>query len=62
MPLNELFLCLQICQLIPFSTAWHSQPYSRGSYSSIGIGGQQAHIEKIAEPLYQKPMKRTVSP
>lgn len=40
-------------------TAWYSQPYSRGSYSSIGIGGQQCHIEKIAEPLYQKPMKRT---
>ena len=36
------------------STAWHSQPYSRGSYTSIGIGGKQSDIEKIAEPLCQK--------
>jgi len=40
-------------------TAWHSQPYSRGSYTSIGVGGQQSHIEKMAEPLFQKPMNRT---
>ena len=42
-------------------TAWHSQPYSRGSYTSIGVGGQQSHIEKMAEPLFQKPMNRTVN-
>ena len=41
-------------------TAWHSQPYSRGSYSSLGIGGQQTDIEKVAEPLFQRPMNRTV--
>lgn len=41
-------------------TAWFSQPYSRGSYTAIGIGGQQSHVEKVAEPLYQKPMNRTV--
>ena len=32
-----------------------------GSYTAIGLGGQQAHIEKLAEPLYQRPNKRTVS-
>ena len=42
-------------------TAWYSQPYSRGSYSSIGIGGQQTDVEKVAEPLFQRPMNRTVS-
>lgn len=41
-------------------TAWHSQPFSRGSYSSIAVGGQQADIEKLAEPLFQRPMNRTV--
>lgn len=41
-------------------TAWHSQPFSRGSYTSIGVGGQQSHVEKMAEPLFQKPMNRTV--
>ena len=32
-----------------------------GAYTAIGIGGHQAHIEKLAEPLYQRPNKRTVS-
>ena len=32
-----------------------------GSYTAIGVGGHQAHIEKLAEPLYQRPNKRTVS-
>ena len=32
-----------------------------GAYSAIGIGGNQAHIEQLAEPLYQRPNKRTVS-
>ncbi len=41
-------------------TAWHSQPYSRGSYTAIGVGGQQSDVEKVAEPLYQKPLNRTV--
>eukprot|EP00096_Caligus_rogercresseyi_P013426 TRINITY_DN6071_c0_g1_i1.p1 TRINITY_DN6071_c0_g1~~TRINITY_DN6071_c0_g1_i1.p1 ORF type:complete len:603 (-),score=162.69 TRINITY_DN6071_c0_g1_i1:421-2229(-) len=35
-------------------TAWNSQPYSRGSYSAIGVGGTQKDIEKLAESLYQK--------
>ena len=32
-----------------------------GSYTSIGIGGSQSHIEKLAEPMYQRPQNRTVS-
>ena len=32
-----------------------------GAYSAIGIGGNQTHIEQLAEPLYQRPNKRTVS-
>ena len=43
------------------STAWSSQPYSMGSYTSIGVGGQQGSIEKMAEPLFQRPQNRTVS-
>ncbi|CAB4067826.1 unnamed protein product [Lepeophtheirus salmonis] len=35
-------------------TAWNSQPYSRGSYSAIGVGGRQSDIGKLAESLYQK--------
>ena len=31
-----------------------------GSYTSIGIGGSQSHIEKLAEPMYQRPQNRTV--
>jgi len=40
-------------------TAWHSQPYSMGSYTSLGLGGQPLDIEKVAEPLFQKPNNRT---
>ena len=32
-----------------------------GSYTSIGIGGSQSHIEKLAEPMYQRPQNRTVN-
>ena len=44
-----------------FSTAWHNQPYSLGSYTSIGVGGQQTDIERLAEPMFQRPNNRTVS-
>jgi len=40
-------------------TAWHSQPYSLGSYTLLGVGGQPTDIEKVAEPLFQKPNNRT---
>ena len=43
-----------------FSTAWGNQPYSLGSYTSIAVGGQPHDIEKIADPLYLKPNKRSV--
>ena len=43
------------------STAWGNQPYSLGSYTSIAVGGQPHDIEKIADPLYLKPNKRSVS-
>uniref|UniRef100_A0A6A7GC95 Spermine oxidase-like n=1 Tax=Hirondellea gigas TaxID=1518452 RepID=A0A6A7GC95_9CRUS len=36
-------------------TSWWSQPYSRGSYSSIGVGGSQLDIQTIAAPLYAQP-------
>ena len=49
------------CCYFYFSTTWHKEPYSRGSYTALGIGGLQSHIEKLAEPLYQRPYNRTVS-
>ena len=47
--------------LFDFSTTWHQEPYTRGSYSALGVGGNQSHIEKLTEPLYQRPHNRTVS-
>ena len=47
-------------QYFLFSTAWHNQPYSLGSYTSIGVGGQQNDIERLAEPMFQRPNNRTV--
>ena len=43
-----------------FSTSWGSQPYTGGSYTSIGTGGSQTDIETIAEPLYMKYKKKKV--
>ena len=40
------------------STSWGSQPYTGGSYTSIGTGGSQADIETIAEPLYADTRRR----
>ena len=45
---------------IMFSTSWGSQPYTGGSYTSIGTGGSQTDIETIAEPLYMKYKKKKV--
>lgn len=36
-------------------TTWKNQPYSRGSYTSIGVGASQDDIESIAQPLYSSP-------
>jgi len=42
-------------------TSWKSQPYSRGSYTSIGVGASQEDIENIAQPLYSHPHQKKVS-
>ena len=34
------------------STSWHSQPYSKGSYTSIGVGGSQKDIVNLSLPVY----------
>ena len=40
--------------MLPCSTSWWSQPYSRGSYTCIGVGGAQTDISNVATPLYAK--------
>lgn len=41
-------------------TSWNSQPYSRGSYTSIAVGASQEDIENIAQPLYSNPHQSKV--
>lgn len=36
-------------------TSWKSQPYTRGSYTSIPLGASQEDIENLAQPLYANP-------
>ncbi|XP_036335834.1 peroxisomal N(1)-acetyl-spermine/spermidine oxidase isoform X1 [Rhagoletis pomonella] len=36
-------------------TSWKSQPFTRGSYTSIPIGATQEDIELLAQPLYVNP-------
>ncbi|XP_076053754.1 spermine oxidase isoform X2 [Oratosquilla oratoria] len=36
-------------------TSWWSQPFSRGSYTAIGIGSSQVDITNISHPLYAEP-------
>lgn len=43
------------CFIFIFRTNWKSQPYSRGSYSSIAVGASQEDIENISQPLYSNP-------
>lgn len=33
-------------------TSWHTQPYSKGSYTAIAVGASQLDIECLAQPLY----------
>ncbi|EEZ98988.1 peroxisomal N(1)-acetyl-spermine/spermidine oxidase [Tribolium castaneum] len=33
-------------------TSWHSQPYTRGSYTAIAVGASQIDIECLAQPLF----------
>ncbi|CAG0918602.1 unnamed protein product [Notodromas monacha] len=36
-------------------TSWKKQPGSRGSYTSIPVGGHQVDIESLGQPLYSSP-------
>lgn len=42
-------------------TSWKSQPYSRGSYTSIAVGASQEDIENISQPLYSNPHQSKAS-
>ncbi|XP_018327308.1 peroxisomal N(1)-acetyl-spermine/spermidine oxidase isoform X2 [Agrilus planipennis] len=35
-------------------TSWFSQPYTRGSYTSLAVGSSQVDIENLAQPLYSE--------
>ncbi|KAG7165112.1 peroxisomal N(1)-acetyl-spermine/spermidine oxidase-like [Homarus americanus] len=37
------------------NTTWWSQPFTRGSYSALGIGASQVDITNISHPLYMQP-------
>ena len=43
------------------STSWHTQPYTRGSYTAIAVGASQIDIELLAQPLYSKQNQAKVS-
>ncbi|VEN34333.1 unnamed protein product [Callosobruchus maculatus] len=34
-------------------TSWHSQPFTRGSYTAIAVGASQLDIEYLAQPIYK---------
>lgn len=35
-------------------THWHSEPYTKGSYTAVAVGASQCDIENLALPLYTK--------
>ncbi|XP_048266490.1 peroxisomal N(1)-acetyl-spermine/spermidine oxidase [Bombus terrestris] len=35
-------------------TSWHSQPYTRGSYTAMAVGASQLDINRLAEPILQE--------
>ncbi|KAG0725384.1 Peroxisomal N(1)-acetyl-spermine/spermidine oxidase [Chionoecetes opilio] len=37
------------------NTTWWSQPFTRGSYTAIGLGASQVDITNISHPLYMQP-------
>ncbi|KAK3885959.1 hypothetical protein Pcinc_009862 [Petrolisthes cinctipes] len=37
------------------NTTWWSQPFTRGSYTAVGIGASQVDITNISHPLYMHP-------
>lgn len=38
-------------------TSWHSQPYTRGSYTAMAVGASQLDIRSLAEPLVRQRTK-----
>lgn len=34
------------------STSWHTQEFTKGSYTAIAVGSSQIDIECLAQPLY----------
>nr|XP_021181685.2 peroxisomal N(1)-acetyl-spermine/spermidine oxidase [Helicoverpa armigera] len=34
-------------------TSWRKQPFTRGSYTAIGVGASQSDIESLAQPLFR---------
>lgn len=40
-----------------YSTSWRRQPYCRGSYTAIAVGGCQEDIDNVAQPLYASPLQ-----
>ncbi|XP_046659260.1 peroxisomal N(1)-acetyl-spermine/spermidine oxidase [Homalodisca vitripennis] len=39
-------------------THWHSEKFTRGSYTAIAVGASQTDIESIAQPLYASPLHK----
>ncbi|XP_076242979.1 peroxisomal N(1)-acetyl-spermine/spermidine oxidase [Calliopsis andreniformis] len=35
-------------------TSWHSQPYTRGSYTAMAVGASQLDINRLAEPIVEE--------
>ena len=53
---TRILRCFLNDQFIPspkscIHTSWHSQPYTRGSYTAMAVGASQHDIENLAEPL-----------
>jgi len=38
-------------------TTWHTQPYTRGSYTAMAVGASQLDIKSLAEPLIEEKME-----
>ncbi|CAH0683080.1 unnamed protein product [Spodoptera exigua] len=34
-------------------TSWKKQPYTKGSYTAIGVGASQSDVESLAQPLFR---------
>lgn len=41
-------------------TSWHSQEFSRGSYTAMAVGASQLDIEALAEPIYSPQEKKKI--